>query len=82
MAQNVWHQSDAVHRTAVDFFEHWDQKSVEPVSLNLADIEKVGLTWFEFDAVKEYRVPLNVTRIGPIMNYLRQSILRYKFLVS
>jgi hypothetical protein len=52
-AQKVWHQCDAFYRTAVDLLEQGDQERVEPVSLNLAEIEKVGLIGFELDVVKK-----------------------------
>ena len=42
---------------------------------DIANVDKVSFIWFEFDAVKEDRVPLEATRRSPITNYLRQSLL-------
>lgn len=49
---------------------------------DIANVEKVGLIWFEFYVVKEDRIPLEVTRRDPIMNYLRQGLLHPKVFVS
>jgi hypothetical protein len=51
------------------------------VVFDIANVDKVGLIWFEFYVVKQDRIPLEVTRRDPITNYLRQGLLHPKVFV-